>query len=389
MERKEIIIGYNNKVSVIDHTGAQLPGWPQGIDRQNLGAHIQSSPAVDDLDGNGSPEIVAANDKNQMFIWSANGTLWSGWPKNLAGFMTSVAIDDLTGDGQKEIIIASSGSTGVRVFDKNGVMLPGWPLNTNGINSAPAIGDVDGDGQKEIVVATYTGPTRLYMIKANGVVMPGWPKSINPQLAPNFTAWSYPTLGDLDGDGAMECAIGSANGFVHVFRANGSNFPGWPQATKPVAVNAPAIGDIDGDGLPEVVAVNDKILENGVWSNYLYAWRANGAIMPNWPVKYDRFISFSAFGYGAPALADLDQDGRADIIVSSDTLGGSCKPLSMLISLMVRRFPVFPNQLWIRERSLPTLSLSQILTVMDRWRWRGSIPMPCSMFGISQRRVRR
>ena len=302
------------------------------------------------MDGDGSPEIVAANDKNQMFIWSANGTLWSGWPKNLAGFMTSVAIDDLTGDGQKEIIIASSGSTGVRVFDKNGVMLPGWPLNTNGINSAPAIGDVDGDGQKEIVVATLTGPTRLYMIKANGVVMPGWPKSINPQLAPNFTAWSYPTLGDLDGDGAMECAIGSANGFVHVFRANGSNFPGWPQATKPVAVNAPAIGDIDGDGLPEVVAGNDKILENGVWSNYLYAWRANGAIMPNWPVKYDRFISFSAFGYGAPALADLDQDGRADIIVSSDTLGGSLL-LSMLISLMVRRFPVFPNQLWIRERS--------------------------------------
>lgn len=221
-----------------------------------------------------------------------------------------------------------TGSTGIRVIDKNGVILPGCPVLTNGINSAPSIGDVDGDGQKEIVVAMLTGPTRLYMIKANGVVMPGWPKAINPQLPINITTWSYPALGDLDGDGAMECVIGGANGLVHAFRADGSYVPGWPQTTKPVAVNAPAIGDIDGDGIPEVIAGNDKFLENGVWTNYLYAWRADGAIMPNWPVKYDRFISFSAFGYGAPALADLDQDGRADIILSSDTLGGSWSALN-------------------------------------------------------------
>ncbi|HSE18108.1 MAG TPA: Ig-like domain-containing protein [Pyrinomonadaceae bacterium] len=325
---KEIIIGYNDKVSVLDHTGTQLPGWPQTIDLQNNGAHIQISPAVADLDDDGSPEIVAANDKNQMFIWRANGTLWSGWPKNLAGFMTSIAIDDLNGDGQKEIIIAAGGSVGVRVFDKNGVLLPGWPVNTNALNSPPAIGDVDGDGQKEIVVATLTGPTRLYMIKANGVVMPNWPKAINPQLASNFLAWSYPTLGDLDGDGAMECVIGSANGFVYAFRADGSFVPGWPQATKAVAVNAPAIGDIDGDGLPEVIAGNDRIIENNASADYLFAWHADGTILPNWPVKYDRQITASSFGYGAPALADLDQDGRADVIVTSDTTSGSYSALN-------------------------------------------------------------
>jgi len=325
---KEIIVGYNNKVSVFDHTGTQLPGWPQTIDPQNNGAQIQISPTVADLDGDGSPEILAANSKNQVFIWSANGTLRSGWPKNLAGFMSSIAVDDLNGDGQKEIILASAGSTGVRVFDKNGVILPGWPFITNGITSPAAIGDVDGDGQKEIVVATLNGPTRLYMLKANGVVMPGWPKSINPQLPINLTTFSYPALGDLDGDGTMECVIGSANGFVYAFKSDGSNVPGWPQATKAVTVNSPAIGDIDGDGLPEVVAGNDRIMENGSWADYLYAWHADGAILPNWPVKYDRFISSSFFGYGAPALADLDQDGRADIIVSSDTTFGSWSALN-------------------------------------------------------------
>lgn len=323
---KEIIIGYDNQVSIIDHSGAQLPGWPQSIDPQNTGAHIQISPTVADLDGDGSPEILAANDVNKIFIWSANGTPRSGWPKNIGGFQTNIAVDDLTGDGQKEIIISTLGS--VRVFDTNGVMLPGWPFFTNKSNSPPAIGDVDGDGQKEIVVATAVGPTNLYMIKANGVVMPNWPRAINPQLASNFTSSSYPVLGDLDGDGTMECVIGSTNGFVYAFRANGSDVPGWPQATKAAVVNSPAIGDIDGDGVPEVVAGNDRIIENGSSANYLFAWHADGAILPNWPVKYDRQIGGSSFGYGAPALADLDQDGRADVIVSSDTTFGSPSPVN-------------------------------------------------------------
>ena len=207
-------------------------------------------------------------------------------------------------------------------YNTNGVSLPGFPVFTNATNSPAAIGDVDGDGQKEIVVSTLTGPSNLYMIKANGTIMPNWPRAINPTLGSNFNAYSYPALGDLDGDGDMECVIGSVDGFMHAFRSDGSYLPGWPQATKPVRVNSPAIGDIDGDGLPEVIAGNDRFLENGSYVNYIYAWHADGTVLPNWPVKYDRQISASSFGFGAPALADLDQDGRADIIVSSDTTYG-------------------------------------------------------------------
>ena len=313
---KELIIAYNNQVNVIDHTGAQLPGWPQTVDPQNSNAHIQISPAIADLDGDGSPEILAANDQSKVFIWSANGTLWSGWPKNLAWYMTNIAVDDLTGDGQKEIIISTFGR--VIVYNTSGFTLPGWPFFTSAPFSPPAIGDVDGDGQKEIVVATGVGPTNLYMLRANGTVMPNWPRAINPTLSSGFTSNSNPVLGDLDGDGAMECVIGSTNGLVYAFRANGSNLPGWPQATKPVRVNSPAIGDIDGDGLPEVIAGNDKFLENGANTNYLYAWHADGTLLPNWPVKNERQLFGTYFGYGAPALVDLDQDGRADVIASSD-----------------------------------------------------------------------
>ncbi|MCU1268425.1 MAG: peptidase and in kexin sedolisin [Acidobacteria bacterium] len=318
---KELIVAYDHQIHVLSHTGSELPGWPQTIDPQNSGAHIQISPAVADLDGDGLPEIVAANDQGNIFIFRGDGTQWAGWPRHMAYWGTNIAVDDLNGDGQKEIITTTYAS--IRVFNTSGVDLPGWPVWNYAGNTPPAIGDVDGDGQKEIVVATLTGPTNLYILKANGTIMPGWPKAINPTLPSNYNANSDPVLGDLDGDGKLECVIGSSDGQVYAFRFDGSNQPGWPQATKQTGVNTPAIGDIDGDGLPEVVAGNDTLLEGYDHANYIFAWHADGTLLPNWPVKLDKPISGTFFGFGAPALVDLDQDGRADVIVTSDTSGSA------------------------------------------------------------------
>ena len=205
-------------------------GWPQTIDPQNSGALDQISPAVADLDGDGSPETLAANNQNNMFIWSANGTLWSGWPKNIAGFLTNIAVDDLTGDGQKEIIISVFGS--VRVFNTNGVMLPGWPVFTNTTNLPPAIGDVDGDDKRDCGGHKLGAHKSLHdqgKWRCHAELATGNQSAIAFQL-PSLV---LPVLGDSDGDGSMECVIGSTNGFVHAFRANGSYVPGGRRRQRP------------------------------------------------------------------------------------------------------------------------------------------------------------
>jgi subtilisin family serine protease len=314
---KELLIAYSHQVNILDHNGAQLPGWPQTIDPQGIGSNIQISPAVADLDGDGSPEILAANLQGKIFVWHANGSLVPGWPKQISGGSTNIVVDDLDANGQKEIIIAA-GST-VRVLNTNGDILPGWPVYLNAMTTPPVVGDVDGDGLKEIAVGTATGPSNLYMLRSDGTIMAGWPRVINPSLPSNIISWSYPILGDLDGDGKMECVIGSTEGLVYAIKSDGSNLPGWPAATKLARVNGPVIGDIDGDGLPEVVAGNDKVTENGLSANYIFAWHADGTILPGWPVKSEQNITQTFFGFAAPILVDLDQDGRADVIASSDT----------------------------------------------------------------------
>jgi subtilisin family serine protease len=314
---KEIINAYNQTVHVLDQTGAELPGWPQSIAQQNLrGAYVQRSPAIADLNGDGSPEIVTANGVGQLFIFSANGQLWNGWPKSFGQRAGTASVADLYGNGAKQIILPTD--AGLYAIDANGNTLPGWPVNISDGTTPPVIGDVDGDGQKEIVVATTAAPTNLYILRADGSIMPGWPQAINPTAQAGDYYWSYPVLGDLDEDGTLECVIGSADGYVYAFHYDGTSAAGWPQQTKAAAVNTPAIGDIDGDGKLEVIAGNMTVNENGINSNYLFAWHADGTLLPNWPVKNEHRLPFTYFGYGAPALVDLDQDGKSDVVTSND-----------------------------------------------------------------------
>jgi subtilisin family serine protease len=323
----EIVLGFGSNVRILDHTGAELPGWPQGIDPQQNGVFIQTSPAVGDIDGDGVPEIVAINAAGMVFAWHSNGVALPGWPHATSvGIPTFVAIDDLDGDGRSEII--TSGLGVVNVLHGDGSTLPGWPLTIGGSPSnsmgAPAIGDVDGDGKKEIVVASSATPTFVYVLRSTGGILPGWPLAIEAEQ--NVAASSVPTVGDLDGDGKLEIAIGAVNGSVSVFRGNGSLLSGWPQAIPNVArlYSTPTIGDLDGDGRLDVVAGGSPLIgSSGLES--LAVWRGTGALLPGWPTPPDSGDA-TAFGFGTSALADLDGDNKADVLVSSDS------PLSRVIN---------------------------------------------------------
>lgn len=317
--KSELIIGYGTTVRVFDDTGKLLPGWPKPANPLYPTAYIQRSPAAADLNGDGAAEIIVPTGGSYITVWQGNGTLLPGWPKLLSA--GQVVVDDMDRDGSPELIAVGSPTT---VMTKEGIALPGWPksIDPNGMTS-PAIGDVDGDGKKELAFASAKAPQTLYLLRLDGTVMPGWPKPLAPTLPSNGIYLSAPAMGDLDGDKDLEIVMGTGDGTVHAFHHDGTLVAGWPQGTAGTQVHSPAIGDLDGDGQAEIVAGVDwwNTYYDGTW-NMLFAWRASGARLPGWPVKYDRWINWKFFGFGASAIADVDADGRADAIASSDVQSG-------------------------------------------------------------------
>ncbi|MBA3936007.1 MAG: S8 family serine peptidase [Planctomycetes bacterium] len=306
---------------VVDRTGAFLPGWPKANAN-----YTAVSPALADLDGDGRCEIVTTNNDLYVSVLRGDGTSMPGWPQRLISGQaaTGHSVVDLDGDGIPEIVVIDAGSTAGVYIDAwrlDGSPAPGFPhlyQTANSGTSRFALGDIDHDGKVDIV---FNGGSRgfVYAINGDGMVKPGWPVTITD--GGTFPECSAPALADLFGDGKLEIIIAYYDSFtsnLHVmaWRPDGTAVPGWPVIMPEgffLGAFSPAVGDIDGDGQPDIV-MGRMLDESG--NSLLAAYDAGGHMLPGWPKT-------KQLGSGTPlAIADIDGDGRNELVVLSSLWSG-------------------------------------------------------------------
>jgi hypothetical protein len=161
--------------------------------------------------------------------------------------------------------------------------------------------------------------------------------------APDLTeAWSKsygtefrlgaPTLADLDNDGSPEIIVGGHDGWVHVYRGDGTVLweqPAVVQSGGPaVAIDAaPTVADIDGDGYKEVIVAAQSISVPNQ-SGGVVVFDHNGNVKWRWTTGHDIFNLWNPAagthgdGYveGAvtsPAIGDIDGDGKPEIVIGA------------------------------------------------------------------------
>ena len=309
-------------VSISTNPPSQF-GWPLAT-----AGGMYASPAVADLDGDGTLEIIVASE--HIYAWSSGGIELidgDGDPRTsgifetdgAGGYRCSPAVGEVDGDTGVEIVAAAwadvSGSEAglyeVYVWNaEDGSVLPGWPVVTRKFCwASPVLADLDRDGRSEVVIACADG--FLYCWKSDGSEFIDGDNnpSTNGVFASLNGSWVYGSTAaaDLDGDGILDLIQPATDGRVYAFRADGSALEGWPVEVGARSMCSPAVGDVDGDGELEVLV--------GANSSKFWLLEADGTAMPGWPKSLPTSGDFPP----SPVLADITGDDCLEVILAGRT----------------------------------------------------------------------
>ncbi|MCX5801312.1 MAG: FG-GAP-like repeat-containing protein [Candidatus Eisenbacteria bacterium] len=265
----EIAIGADNdSLYVFKHNGARAANWPRAA-----GSGVSTTPSIADLNKDGFVDIVCVTDS--VYAWrGSDASKLTGWPVYAGGLVSRAApaLADLNGDDSLEVVVPG-GNHKIYAFKPHGASLTGWPASLSRTpDEAVAIGDIDGDGSYEVVsTAKYDS---VYAWNANGSRCAGWPVYVTATVG-----YSAPSLGNLDADAALEVVFGSDSDTLFAFNGDGTKLAaGWPVRVEGKVRGSAVIADVDGDNAYEVVAATDQ--------GNIYAVNGDGTWVSGWPVQF-------------------------------------------------------------------------------------------------------
>jgi len=313
--------GAANLVILDGATGAELwnkPGF------SGDGGH-----ALADVDGDGQTDIIAFALNGDVIAMDHTGKeLWTAPGSNAVGPQATVA--DLDGDGTAEVIADNVVIDGV-----TGVVEKTFAVTSSIAFRMPAVGDIDLDGEQELII----GNTCYSLSKGQE-----WSAGVTG----SFGHWS--AIVDYDGDPGGEVAM-IGGGQYAVYDSDGTQLVSKSVGTsKP---GPPCVADFNGDGAAEIAWASSGTVQmvtldgNVLWTAPVkdssglagcsgYDFNGDGI----YELLFADEIAFHVFngatgaldhkttGHASgtlweyPVVADVDNDGSAEIVIASNNNAG-------------------------------------------------------------------
>jgi len=314
--------------------GSGLPACGPGCIGGEAPATYPLSIAVADVNGDGVPDLLVATesvDQNGVYRGLADVILGIGKPPasfapgvpyyTLGTNPSGIAVTDLTGSGSLDLVVSDyDGSIAVLLHGAAaGTFEAPITVATGGQPNQLVAGDLTASGAKRDLAIANDIAAGQVIVLVHDAANPG--RFQAPLLLPagNFT--TSLAIGSLGNGTTVIVATASDvtddNGVVEIFTET---------STSPVAFSAPVsfpagsqptrvkIADVNGDGLPDLIVANYGPGSGGAGEAGVSVLLQDAAHPGSFlaPVTY-------AVPYGAEdvAVADLDGDGRPDLVVAS------------------------------------------------------------------------
>jgi hypothetical protein len=273
------------------NAGGRQGGTEGNFQARDLAGGSQTSRAVAlaDLDGDGDLDAVVGNhglQANQILVnqggrQGGNEGAFTPAANALPGganSTSSLALGDVDNDGDVDIVVGNGNTANQLVLNQGGrqggtegsFVLAGDLPGGSEATEAVALGDLDGDGDLDLVVGNYNTANRILINQ--GGAQGGTIGSFVAGTAPGGVRFTESLgIGDLDGDGDLDVAVGNRKQATQVMVNQGGaqggtqgsfvvqTAPGGEPVTFPLA-----LGDLDGDGFGGLSPSGLPILGGGV-----------------------------------------------------------------------------------------------------------------------------
>lgn len=245
---------------------------------------IYTHPIIEDLNKDGSKEIIFGSESGTVFVLSADGKVV--WKLKVDGkILSDFLITDINNDDFEEIIFGTTAGY-IYCVDYSGQVLWRYYMESPVESSPSLLESLDGN---LIVFGANDG--RLIAIDKNGVFK--WEFKTGDKIV------CKPVIEHITNSKEKYILFGSYDKNLYCLNSKGDLF--WKFRTNGRIVASPTVGDINKDGYLEIVF--------GSCDNKVYALDYKGNLL--WDYETDFWV------VSTPIITDLDDDGKPEVVVGS------------------------------------------------------------------------